>query len=76
MGSNNLFNPMSEKFIKHHCLTRDRTQLTNPMSDKPIEPGFPAGLRASGCQSQHQLSAVPHHYLRQGTVHLNRCKVA
>jgi hypothetical protein len=40
MRSNNLFDPMLDKLIKHCCLTRDWTQVSDPMSDKPIEPGL------------------------------------
>ncbi|PLW47518.1 hypothetical protein PCANC_07842 [Puccinia coronata f. sp. avenae] len=40
MGSNNLFNPMSDKLIEPGCPTQDRTQSSDPMLDKPIKPGL------------------------------------
>ncbi|PLW41917.1 hypothetical protein PCASD_12818 [Puccinia coronata f. sp. avenae] len=56
MGSNNLFNPMSDKLIKPGCPTRDRTQ------SKTIEPGLfdmaldriVQSLVGQACPTQHR----------------------
>jgi hypothetical protein len=40
MESNNMFNPILDKLIEHGFLTRDWTQLFDPLSDKTIKPGL------------------------------------